>query len=279
VIGSPASHARRLLLETDDLTVEDHACRDHDPDWTVCSPVSGHALVLVRRGAFRRRVRGAEALLDPGVAFFTQPGMEEEVAHPIEGGDDDTIVTLSERLVAELRGGQTDLPVGVVFTTPEDHLRHRLVLAACGRGEGSSAGDATLALAAAVLRRSDPARADAGRPSTSSARRRIVDEVREALAERPHLGLLELARLVSVSPYHLSRVFSSITGQTLSTYRRRLRIGSALERLREGDEDLASVGADAGFADHAHLTRTFRRELGDVPSRIRHLIGPSPRWS
>ena len=79
---------------------------------------------------------------------------------------------------------------------------------------------------------------------------------------------------MSVSAYHLSRIFKLVTGQTLSAYRRRVRIRSALDLLLEGQVDLATIAAAAGFADHAHLTRTFRTELGDVPSEIRGRIWP-----
>ena len=79
---------------------------------------------------------------------------------------------------------------------------------------------------------------------------------------------------MSVSAYHLSRIFKLVTGQTLSAYRRRVRIRSALDLLMEGQVDLATIAAAAGFSDHAHLTRTFRTELGDVPSKIRGRIWP-----
>jgi AraC-like DNA-binding protein len=278
VIGSPPTHTRRRLLETKDLSVVDYTCRGHDPGWIVCDPHVGQALALVRRGAFRRRVRGTETLMDPGVAFFRSDEAEEEVAHPVAGGDDDTIVTLSPAVVADLMGSEPELPERVVFTSPETDLRHRLLLAACARGEAATAADHAVALATSVLHQADPVRIEADRPGTSEARRRVVDRAREALATNPQLGLLDLARAVSVSPYHLSRIFKAATGQTLTTYRSRLRIRSALDRLREGHDDLATVAADAGFADHAHLTRTFRRELGEVPSDIRHLIAPVPRW-
>jgi AraC-like DNA-binding protein len=272
------THTQRRLLETPDLAVIDHSCRGHDASWTVCDPGMGRALVLVRRGAFRRRIEGEEGVMDPGVAFFRSDEIEEEVAHPVAGGDDDTIVALSSSLMADLSDGETEVPLRVVYTSAETDLRHRLLLAACARGEEATAADHAVALATAVFHQADPVRAEAGRPGTSEARRRAVDAAREALAAEPGLGLLDLARTVSVSPYHLSRIFKEATGQTLSTYRRRLRIRAALDRLREGHDDLATVAADVGFADHAHLTRTFRRELGEVPSNIRHLVAPVPRW-
>jgi AraC-like DNA-binding protein len=75
--------------------------------------------------------------------------------------------------------------------------------------------------------------------------------------------------MVGCSPHHLSRLFHRRTGKTLVQHRSELRIHRALDRLREQDATLAEVAADAGFADHAHLSRSFRRFLGVTPSALR----------
>lgn len=107
------------------------------------------------------------------------------------------------------------------------------------------------------------------------ARRRVVADAREALVENPRTGIIELARRVAVSPHHLSRLFKSETGETISRYRNRLRVRLALERLAEGEPSLARLAADIGFADQAHLARVVRRELGATPSLLRERLAPS----
>jgi AraC-like DNA-binding protein len=77
---------------------------------------------------------------------------------------------------------------------------------------------------------------------------------------------------VAVSPHHLSRIFQARTGATVSRYRNRLRVRTALERLAGGERDLAALAADLRFADHAHLVRTLRREVGSAPSELRTLL-------
>jgi AraC-like DNA-binding protein len=67
-------------------------------------------------------------------------------------------------------------------------------------------------------------------------------------------------------------VFRAETGETLSRFRHRLRVRAALDRLADGDRDLAGLAADLGFADHAHLTRAVRSEVGEPPSRVRRLL-------
>jgi AraC-like DNA-binding protein len=97
----------------------------------------------------------------------------------------------------------------------------------------------------------------------------VVSQAQAALAADPRLGLVALSRVTGCSPHHLSRVFTQLTGLTVSQYRNRLRVSLALERVAEGERDLAGLAGDLGFADHAHLTRTVRAATGRTPSSLR----------
>jgi AraC-like DNA-binding protein len=48
-----------------------------------------------------------------------------------------------------------------------------------------------------------------------------------------------------------------------------VRVRNAIERIADGEQSLARLAADPGFADHAHLTRAVKRETGAPPSRLR----------
>lgn len=58
----------------------------------------------------------------------------------------------------------------------------------------------------------------------------------------------------------------------MSAYRNQLRVREALDRLADGERSLTSLATDLGFADHAHMTRTVRRETGMTPSALRQLL-------
>ena len=94
------------------------------------------------------------------------------------------------------------------------------------------------------------------------------------LIHRPgrKIGLVEIARTIGCSPFHLSRVFHEITGLTIPQYRNRLRTYEALRRLSDGEHDLAAIAAASGFADHSHMTRSIVAQYGDPPSRLRELM-------
>jgi AraC-like DNA-binding protein len=102
--------------------------------------------------------------------------------------------------------------------------------------------------------------------------RRLADGTKQILSCDPGASLHQLARRQSVSSHHLSRVFHACTGKTVSAYRNQLRVREALERLADGERSLTGLASDLGFADHAHLTRTIRREAGAVPSALRRLL-------
>jgi transcriptional regulator GlxA family with amidase domain len=55
---------------------------------------------------------------------------------------------------------------------------------------------------------------------------------------------------------------------------RRRRLQEAAQRVRENPEaDLASIAAELGYADHAHLTRDFQAVLGIAPRTYRSEAG------
>jgi AraC-like DNA-binding protein len=196
------------------------------------------------------------------VVYFERPDDEQQIAHPA-GGDSCTALYPSAEMLAEIWGGEPGLSEEPLATDAETDLRQRLLLAGIGLGDRGEVEEAVVDLAAEVLERSEPKRVATGRPATALERRRVVGDAREALVERPRTGVLELARRVSVSPHHLSRIFKAETGQTISRYRNRLRVRLALARL----------AADLGFADQAHLARVVRGELGTTPSLLRALLG------
>jgi AraC-like DNA-binding protein len=226
--------------------------------------------VFVRRGCFIRSADGHETLLDPTVAFCSNPGEELRYDHPHLHGDDCTAMGLEPALVASLWGGRPSLPAGALPSSPQIDLEHRLLLSAArSHAEPAELTERSIALAARALESVDPRPVQSGRPSTVGARRALVDGAREALAADPGISLALLARQLAVSPHHLSRVFRSQTGHTLSRHRMRLRARQALERMARGRHDLARLASDLGFADQSHFCRVIRSETGYAPGALR----------
>ena len=230
-------------------------------------------LVFVRRGSFRRRGSAGDVYADPCTAYFEQPGEEHEFAHPAPGGDVCTAIEVSAALVAAAFAGDPELAASPIFTDHRLDLEHRLLVAAArAHRDRHELEERLVTVLAAVGARASPNRVESGRPTTVARRRRLVDEARQLLMLEPGLGLVELAARVGTSPHHLSRTFARETGEGVARYRNRLRTGRALERLAAGEENLARLAADLGFADQSHLCAVVRRAYGSPPSMLRRLL-------
>lgn len=76
-----------------------------------------------------------------------------------------------------------------------------------------------------------------------------------------------LARRAGWSEAHLHRAFRRVAQETPKSLTTRLKLTLAVARLRSG-VPAGRAAAEAGFASHEVLARTFRRELGRSPSEI-----------
>lgn len=236
-------------------------CADDHTGWSPAEESSGHRMVLVRRGRFRRKVRGVTTDADPTAAYLVAPGDEERFAHPA-GGDVCTSVEFGSLLWRRLVGERV-LPA-TVYVDGALELAHRRVVA--------SAADPDYALAEQLLVLLGSAITEATRRQPDD--RALVARAREAIAaDTPAAaGLFSLAESLGVSPYRLSRAFPREVGVSLTRYRNRVRVGRALERLEAGERELAVLAVELGFADQAHLTRTVREHAGAPPGVVRRLL-------
>ncbi len=75
---------------------------------------------------------------------------------------------------------------------------------------------------------------------------------------------------LNISLRTLQRLAHRYVGLPPAAMIRRRRLQEAAQRLRDDpDTDLASVAAELGYADHAHLSNEFRRVLGFTPRSYR----------
>ena len=284
VAGGGAHLRTRTLAVGPGVAVLDVVCTAPHGGWSAPERGDRWRLVFPRRGVFVRRVDGHEMLIDPGMAYFARPDVPQQVAHPCAGGDACTTIVLDEAALAQVAGTLRGLPSCPVWTDGRLDFAQRTLVARLrsGRLRGAEATEQVLALVAQVLERGgtrgpQATQAHAApRPATARARRRLVDLTRTLLAgERRSLRLGTLARHLGVSPSYLSRVFHAETGRTLARHRSQVRVRLALERIAAGERDLATLAAELGFADQAHLTHTVRREVGHPPGRVRRLLAAS----
>ena len=108
-------------------------------------------------------------------------------------------------------------------------------------------------------------------PWLRNARDLVVDKPCEAWRFR------DLATVVGVHPVTLSRAFAETYGRTLSSFVQQRRVAWARTALTNSDLPVGGVALAAGFSDHAHFSRTFRRLVGMTPTAYRDALRPDHR--
>ncbi|QND46324.1 helix-turn-helix transcriptional regulator (plasmid) [Rhizobium lusitanum] len=94
--------------------------------------------------------------------------------------------------------------------------------------------------------------------------RRAVDYIEENCLRT--IRLEELASLTGLSQSHFSHAFKASTGLPPHQWQTRARLERAKQLLLKGDTPLTNVAVETGFADQAHFTRVFRKNVGTTPA-------------
>lgn len=257
------------LVAGSGFAVEDLRILERTETLSASQSTAEHRLVFVRRGLFRLKLPHWDGLVDPLAAYVQAPDVEQQIAHRPEREDACTVIALDDALAGEVLPSR--LPGRPLTTNGQVDLAHRMVLAKARHGADEfELTDLVLLLAGQLFGLLDGPHGDV--PSAAS-HRRLADSARELLVTDPSWpSFTALAGKLGSSRPHLSRVFRAVTGESLTAFRARLRVRAALDRLEAGQVNLADLAAELGFADHAHLTRTLRAELGSTPTRIRALL-------
>lgn len=95
------------------------------------------------------------------------------------------------------------------------------------------------------------------------------DLLAAALAAEPDLSLAEWADTMGIAPASLSRGFRRAYGTSPKRYRLELRTLRALRQLPGWQGSIATLAAETGFADQAHLTRAIVALTGQAPNRLK----------
>ena len=107
------------------------------------------------------------------------------------------------------------------------------------------------------------------RPIASVQRAQRFMVARVAASDGVPWTLNDVADAACCSLFHLSRQFRRHLGISLHGYRQRLRLATALQRLEDGERNLAEIAYDLGYCSQSHLGSAFQRELGITPAQAR----------
>lgn len=96
---------------------------------------------------------------------------------------------------------------------------------------------------------------------------RVLDYLYAHLEEE--LSFDRLAEVACLSPYHWSRIYAAMRGETIVATIRRLRLQRAADQLANTDLELATVTARAGYSSPDTFGRAFKDAFGVSPAAYR----------
>ncbi len=86
------------------------------------------------------------------------------------------------------------------------------------------------------------------------------------------LRLQDVADVVFVSQWHLSKLLNKTTGQTFSELFNSIRIEKAVELLHDPELRISDIAEMVGFVDLAHFSRVFKHMKGYSANEFRNKI-------
>jgi transcriptional regulator GlxA family with amidase domain len=109
--------------------------------------------------------------------------------------------------------------------------------------------------------------ANSGPRLTAWQRRRVLEHIETSLAMP--LRNRDLAALVDFSEFHFNVAFRNSLGTSPHEFLIRRRIERAQQLMLSTEMPLCDIAAECGLADQAHLSRLFRKVVGETPAAWR----------
>lgn len=93
---------------------------------------------------------------------------------------------------------------------------------------------------------------------------KAISYIHENLAQ--NCSVSELARIAGFSESHFSKLFRSMTGQSVITYQNMIRLNQAQSLIQLGDCNVSEAAAAVGFRDIYYFSRLYKKMMGSPPS-------------
>jgi len=264
----------RLLFAGESTCVGTFFCDTRDPLFDCESPSTAHCIVFSRTPVWIHHEQGRRYVADPTVVTFHNRGRVYRRWKIGERGDRCDWIAYSDDVVRDAVSDRPTVrgrdplwfPGEFAPVAPGVYARQRRLVDRLG------------AAAADPMEPMEPMEIDEEAalllddvltPAAPRAHPRefdAVQHVRSMIAASPRaaVSLRALAEGADMTPFHLCRAFRRVSGETMTSYRLRLRLLASLESVRAGGA-LTDVALAHGFSSHSHYTAAFRAAFGITP--------------
>lgn len=104
--------------------------------------------------------------------------------------------------------------------------------------------------------------------SRSAVMRKILLYVNEHY-DNPELGLGKISEIFGFNQNYVSQMFKKSEQEGFTAYLTQVRMGHAIQLLRESDCQIREVGERCGYADYFYFARVFKKYTGRSPGEYR----------
>jgi AraC-like DNA-binding protein len=271
----------RVVFATRDVVAAEFRCPTSFAGFAHAGRINHHVIAFPRSAVWIERESVPRFVADPGLATIYNPGQAYRRDPVSPEGDLADWLGVSERLARD--AVRRFSPRDADYPQPLRHVRASVgsdvylaqrslfVRLASNDIDPLDIEERALAIVLAVLQSaydSNRLQRRVAVPRRGRARRELVESAKAVMLSRlfENSSVCDLAADVAVSPFHLCRSFRAETGMTLHTYRRHIRLRTALGLTDAYRGNLSALALRAGFYSHSHFATAFRRSFGLSPS-------------
>jgi AraC-like DNA-binding protein len=266
------SLTRTILFNNDLLQIRHVLCKPEDRACSDFEESPADVMVMPVRGSFLQHFSdGTHIVAEPSQALFFEAGHPYRISHSIAKNDECLAFEFSPEIWKELLN-ERNFRKNSLLSNKAIHQRSilwkRLLLGFASEIEAVEISISLLQSALVTVK--DVAK----RPSSENRRTEQIDAVKIALLKQPDKKwtLTELAKEVSLSPFHLTRIFGKYVGTSLHQYHLRIKIAETVNDLLNTKKEITEIAFNHGFSSHSHFTLTFRRMIGITPGEFRQSV-------
>ena len=124
-----------------------------------------------------------------------------------------------------------------------------------------------------IRERCEPMERPVGCAFESANKKYVVEQIMNYIEDHysEKISLDQIAENMYLSPFYISRIFKSETGNAPIRYLINIRLEKAKELLEGGYEgSIQEVAAQVGYDDAYHFSKLFKKRYGISPSQARH---------
>lgn len=273
-----------ILHSSDVYRVIDFKC--HCEVCSVTGPEYNDSFTLsfIRRGFFEYRSFKREDEVHAGRILLSKPGYEHTTRHIDNQPDTVTIFDFTrsfyEETIVEQYGSRLpwilqnkDLHSLMVNSTPELEYLHRRIFEKISAGSchALEIDEMVFRLLEKLMELLGMAQTPANVPDRlKQLHLNTAEKARDYLLTRfrEPVSLQQLAAHCLVSPFHFSRIFKAITGESPHQYLNAVRLTHAKLMLEETYASVSAIAYDCGFNSPEHFVTAFRKMYGIRPSAV-----------